>query len=137
MTERHRVEGWSGALRDTIARHQAMPFEWGVSDCARMLGDCLLAVTGSDPLAGYRWTTPTGAKRALKRAGASSAVEFFARHGVEIGPAFGQRGDFGIVAGDVDALMAPAVIDGAFAFSKNESGNVIVPISALVRVWAA
>lgn len=136
MTERHRIDGWSSALRDAIHRHQSAPFAWGANDCAVMVGACLRAVTGSDPLAGYRWTTPVGARRALKKAGAIDAVSFFARGRVEIEPAFAQRGDIGIVAGSHDALMSPAVIDGTYAYSINENGPVVVPITDIVRAWA-
>lgn len=124
-------------MRAAIERHQALPFQWGVSDCAVMCGDVMRAVTGRHVLKGYRWASERGAIVELRRAGFATAIEFFTSGLDEIDPAMAMRGDIGVVDVGAHGLSSPAIIDGAWAFSKNTDGAVMVPATMIVRAWAA
>ena len=124
-------------MRSVIERHQREAFVWGESDCAVMCGDVIWAITGVNVMRGYWWGSERGAIVALRRSGVSSAVEAFTAGRCEIPPGEACRGDLGAIAEhEGEPLMSPAIIDGAFAFSKNKDGPVIVPRSAIVRAWA-
>lgn len=108
---------------------------WGVSDCT-MFADVVLAMTGFDPIAGYRsYTTEIGALRMLRKANAASVAEYIERLFPEIHPSQAGRGDLGLTS-EAGPLTCPAVIDGAVAISKNEGGTVIVPRGHIVRAFA-
>lgn len=131
-----RIDGWPSAMRSAIQRHQSIPFLWGVSDCAVMCGDVMSAILGRNVLKGHRWGSEWGAVRALKSAGFETAENFFSAGLDEIDPALAIRGDIGIIACPGDALMSPAIIDGPYAFSKNQNGPVVIPRSMIVRAYA-
>lgn len=122
-------------MREAIARHQVMPFAWGVSDCT-MFADVVLAMTGFDPIAEYRsYTTEIGALRMLRKAGVSSMVEHIERMFTEIPPSLAGRGDLAFVA-EVAPLGSPAILDGSMAYSKNEHGPVSISRAQIVRAFA-
>lgn len=126
-----RTESWPEDLFAAVARHRALAFEWGTSDCACLFRDAVFAMTGLDPLAGLRpWYSALSAARALRAAGYDDALALMRDRFEEIPPALAGRGDCGFLA-ERDALSAPALILGAEAVSRNETGFVIVPASMI------
>lgn len=114
----------------------AQPFVRGASDCA-FFADVVLAMTGHDCLAGGRaYNSERTAAKKLKALGYRSMLELVADHFPEIPPALAQRGDLGFPAEISSPLMSPAVIVGAEAWSKSETGPVMVPRSLIVRAFA-
>lgn len=132
---RPRVDRWPSLMASTIRRHQSLPFQWGVSDCGVMASDCVRAITGFNPTAGIRYATMAGALRAFREHGCGTALGLVESLFEEIDPADAMRGDLGFAA-EVDALMSPAIIDGSLAFSKAESGPIILPRTLIVRAFA-
>ncbi len=85
---------WAKRLHEAIQAAIERPFLWGENDCCLFAADCCAAVCGVDPAADYRgrYTTETGAKRALaKRHGSLEAAWDACFQRVE--PAMAQRGD--------------------------------------------
>lgn len=136
INRRVRVDQWPSRMRAALERHQREPFMWGASDCARMWGDTVAAVTGENPLAGWRYASERGAVRELLARGYKSAFDFISKNYDEIPPSLARRGDFGFPAEIEGSLMSPAIIDGAVAHSKNESGLVVIPRNLIVRAFA-
>lgn len=136
LDRRPRIETWPSALRSAIQRHQSIPFKTGVSDCGIMAADCVLAMTGFNPLQGIRFATDAGCIRSLREAGYASALDLVERLFREIPPSQAMRGDLGFPAHVPSPLMSPAVIDGPNAFSKNPDGPVVIPRTLIVRAFA-
>lgn len=122
-------------MRHMLARHRALSFEWGVSDCS-MFAEVVTVMTGFNPAAGVRrYASALTARTALQALGYRSVLELVIANFDEIPPSRAQRGDLGFT-GDVMALTSPAVIDGAMAHSKGEQGYVSVPRGHLLRAFA-
>lgn len=133
---RTRLPDWTDRLMHTVAAHQAHAFAWGSFDCATLFGDCVLAITGEDPLARFKpWRSSTAAARALFQSGSPDVAAFVATILPGIAPASAKRGDFGYAAGPRDRLQFPAVIVGAEALSRNETGFVVIPRGLIVDAF--
>lgn len=65
-----RMSDWPMILAALIEAERR-PFAWGRHDCCTFAADCVLAITGRDPLADLRgqWRTRTQALALLKRLG--------------------------------------------------------------------
>ncbi len=90
-----RYPDWETRLSSWIGAHQDAVFEWGKNDCALFAGGAVAAITGFDATAPFRgrYTTKTGAARALIRYGAGTLEATFDSHLPQTAPAFARRGD--------------------------------------------
>ena len=92
---------WEKRLNAVVAKHQALPSEYGVSDCYLIPDDGVEAVTGERmyPKAlGY--TTEAGAAKKLRQHGFETVRDAFAAKFEEIPPVMAQRGDIGVIVRD-------------------------------------
>ena len=132
-----RLTDWPDRLYTRIEAAKMRPFSWGRNDCALFAADCVLALTGVDPVAELRgrYACAFGAARALKRfcgGGLEDAVPIIAGRidAREVMPAFARRGDVGLV--DNDGRPALAVFLGArLAAPHFQKGLAMLP-----RAWA-
>lgn len=129
-----RPHDWPERLIATLERHRACPFEWGVHDCATLVRDVAAALGAADPFAGMTWASKFDAIMALRGQSARSVREFIDRRLTIIEPTAAQRGDLGYPA-TVSPLMCPAVVVGAEAVSRSETGWVVFPLSALAACY--
>jgi len=129
-----RLPDWPERLFDTIQRHQASPFAWGVCDCGTLFAESVVAVTGCDPREGSTWTSRLGALRFLKTRSVPDMLTFVAERFDEIVPADARRGDvgFAVVRG---SLTCPAIITGAEAVSRDDDGWIVMPRALIVRAF--
>lgn len=111
-----------------------MPGAFGVSDCAILPADCILAITGADPFKKFRGykTEAGGAKRMLK-AGFADLPALFTSALSEIPPSLAQRGDVGFASRD-GVLYGGVFTSFGFA-SKAQHGVIYEPITAVVRAF--
>lgn len=113
-----------------------LPFEWGVSDCA-MFADVVKAITGFDPITDVRgYAGELSAIRRLRATGYETTLSLVEDLFPEIDPETAGRGDLGYPSEIAHPLMSPAVIDGAYAYSKGPDGGVIVPRNQIARAFA-
>lgn len=113
----------------------AQRFQWGTSDCGFVF-DIVRDMTGSDPFSIIRgYNDEVSALRHVRKAGFKTVLEFVEASFEEIDPAKAGRGDLGYPATIPHALMSPAIIDGANAFSKHPAGGVVVPRTLLARAF--
>lgn len=63
-----RFSDWEDRLRTYLDRVEEEPFRWGTHDCALFGADCVNAMCGIDPAAGFRGTydTARGAAEVLR-----------------------------------------------------------------------
>lgn len=83
------------ATQKTIDHWLDAVFEWGSSDCGQMVGSHLEALGFDTPLSvAGTYTTELGAKRVMRKLGASSMEDFLDKLGFErIAPASAITGD--------------------------------------------
>lgn len=121
-------------------------FEWGAADCGQMVGNHLETMGFKTPLTeAGRYTTELGAKRVMKRLGASSMEDFLDKLGFErIAPATAIVGDVVGFPGGRDedhAWTALGVHTGSdkivgFAAADGEAAIVRVgPVSVATIAW--
>lgn len=131
MARRH---DWPQRLAAAIEQHRDRPFEWGASDCVTFPMDCVLAMTGEDPIEGERdYSTELGAARNLRRRGVETVAEAFAAVFVEIPVAMAHRGDLMIV--EHGGRHGGGVCIGAAVVCKSEDGICVLPRSAAARAF--
>ncbi|MFN3231682.1 MAG: DUF6950 family protein [Alphaproteobacteria bacterium] len=95
-----RLPDWPERLADTIARLEDEPFRWGRHDCGTFAAECVEAITGADPIAGFRgaYEDEAGAKQALKEIGAGSLYHTLTKlFGKSVPPARARRGDLVLI----------------------------------------
>lgn len=129
-----RVTNWEDRLYATLADHRISPFVWGQYDCARLFADVVEAVTGVDPLAGHEWDGEFSALRRLNEIGCRSMHEFVAQRFDQIVPADARRGDIGYPS-HITPLMAPAIVVGAEAVSRDDRGWIIIPREMITMAY--
>lgn len=98
-----RHSDWENRLNDVVAKHQAMPGEWGKSDCWIMTLDAMEAVKGEailPELRGYK--TEAAGYKLFRKHGYKETVEeaLVVVLGDPISPLMAQRGDVGVIERD-------------------------------------
>lgn len=116
--------------------YRRRPFEWGQCDCCLFVADWVRNMCGVDPAAALRgrYHSPSGAKRALRRAGFNSIMAI-------ADAAFGERvSAFALARGDIGLLLqdgAPAlgIVWGANVWAMGEQGAVPLPLAMIQFGW--
>jgi hypothetical protein len=131
-----RVENWLDRLAEVIAKHDAMPFAYGVSDCAILVRDVVEALTGTIPDEFRGEYTDAGSARSrLRGYGCQNLAELFARALPEIPLAFASRGDIGIADYPGAIIGGGVVVVGLDLIGKGHEGLVRLPRAALARAF--
>lgn len=127
------------ALRKTIARFDNRKFQWGVSDCARLVAVHLRHMKRPIPIAkAGSYKSAIGAKSALKRYGAATLSEALDKHGLErIAPAAALPGDIIMLEGDAefDALHIRMPNGRTFGFAEGTDLPVIFQPNSFLAAW--
>ena len=95
-----RHDDWEERLNAVVAKHQAMPGEWGKSDCWIMAMDAVEAVTGERILPHLqKYSTEAEGYKHFRKAGYKETVEEALTDvlGEPISPLMAQRGDVGVI----------------------------------------
>jgi hypothetical protein len=131
------------AVQRLLRARADKPFRWGTHDCALLVFDAVLMLTGQDPARDLRgqWSDAMGAMRTLRAHGGWEAVAA-QRFGLQIAPADAQPGDVlllspGVCTEDMAGCGALAIRWGEGAVAQGAAGLVAVPMSAAVRAWSA
>jgi len=127
-----RIEGWERRLNAAVAKHMALPAQYGVSDCLIIALDGIEAVTGTDPYPRDRFNrkykTEAGAARCLRKAGFATVEDALrAACGKEIPPSLAQRGDVGVVVRD--GMVAAGFFTQLGFFTRGAEEALHVPVS--------
>ena len=134
------------ATQTTIDLWLDKTFEWGTADCGQMVGSHLASMGVETPLAkAGSYSTEIGAKRVMKRLGASSMEDFLDKLGFErIAPAAAIAGDVVGFPGGRDedhqwtALGVHAGTDKIVGFAAADGEDAIVrvgPVSVATVAW--
>jgi Domain of unknown function (DUF6950) len=138
MTNRvlKRVPDWWDRLKETVARHEGLPWVWGSTDCACFGAACVEAITGHDVLGTLRgaYTSRLTALGRIRGHGYHRIPEavagFLTKAGaVEIEPQFAQCGDIELTRGEVICVRMPAGF-----IARREKGELAIAMP--IRAWA-
>lgn len=131
-----RFEDWQDRLADVIAKHDALPFEYGVSDCAMLPIDVIEALTGSLPdIMRVTYHDMASARQLGREHGCQNLAEFFALALPEIPVAFAGRGDIGIADYRGAIVGGGVVVVGIDLIGKGHEGTVRLPRQYLSRAF--
>lgn len=101
-----RVLNWQSRLNAYLAKVQNLPFEWGQNDCATFVANAIKAMTGEDPMEGFRgYKTEKEAKALIKARGYRNHVDFVRKHFKKVPQALAGPGDIAVMRGDILGLV--------------------------------
>jgi hypothetical protein len=132
-----RVNGWDRALEDVATAHVDILPEWGVSDCLLTAADAIAAVTGIDPLAGFRgkYKTEAGAARKMRQNGCENVKDVFEHYlGLEpVNRLSARRGDVGVML--INGEYVAGFICGSGFAVKQPYGLTFFPITEIEQAY--
>ena len=135
-----RRRDWRTRLHEEIERHRRVPFSWdGGNDCAMFAADCVKAMTGNDPAAGFRgrYKSPDGALRAIRKTVHRDLISNIAARFEEVPPIKARAGDIacfrtedalgwsiGVVVGETVAVRMPQGIGSMHLVTADKAFRV-------------
>lgn len=135
-----RKPGWETAFIDIMARHDALPFGYGRSDCLTVPADLCKGMTGVDPMRGSRrYKTETGAAKQLFKLGLTDVESALKSVFPIVAKSNARRGDCGVLEQVVDGrpqLVTMIVIQCHMAKGKGQDGAIFVPVDQLKSTFA-
>ena len=103
---------WEERLNAVVAKHQAMPGEWGKSDCWTLTMDAIKAVRGKGVLTKLRgYKSEAAGYRVFAKAGFKTVEEALASILEPVAGLMAQRGDVGVI--ERDGVISSGVFTSA------------------------
>ena len=133
-----RLPDWRARFAAEMDRQRRDPFAWGSQDCALGLAaGAVTAITGQDVAQPWRgrYVSPSGARRALHKAGVASLADLVASMLPEIPPAFADVGDIGVIEADGPLKQALCVVDASGLIVLTETGHGRRPREDMIRAF--
>ncbi|WP_288951441.1 hypothetical protein [uncultured Paracoccus sp.] len=133
-----RLPDWRARFAAEMDRQRRDPFAWGSQDCALGLAaGAVEAITGQDVAARWRgrYRSPSGARRALHKAGFNTLADLVASLLPEIAPAFANVGDIGVIAADGPLGQALCVVEASGLIVLTEAGHGRRPREDMIRAF--
>lgn len=125
---------WEKRLNAVVAKHRALPAEYGVSDCYIIADDAVEAVTGQQMFKGARrYKTPAGAGKQLRKRGFETVGDAFAAKFEEIGVLMARRGDIGVY--DNNGEISGGVFTAIGFMTRGTDEIVFLPPSAVLAAF--
>lgn len=130
-----RQDGWEQRLNAVVAKHQALPSEWGVSDCYMLPDDAVEAMIGARMYPGaLGYKTESGAGKKLRRFGFANVAEAFAARFQKIMWVEAMRGDIGVI--ERDGQFSGGVFTSiGFATRPHEGPVIFLPLSQVTAAF--
>lgn len=125
---------WQKRLNAVVAKHQALPAQYGLSDCYLIADDAVEAVTG-DQMFPYarRYKTPAGAAKQLRKHGFETVWDAFAARFREVPVLMAQRGDIGVY--DNNGELSGGVFTALGFMTRGAEEIVFLPQSAALAAF--
>lgn len=129
-----RLPDWPRRFVDFLEARAGAVFSWGANDCVLFSADCVVAVTGIDPLTHLRgrWADGHGAARALRQAGGLHAAVTSVLGAPLPTPALAQRADVLLIETEYQFL---AVCDGDRWACPSGGGLLRGPMAEATHAW--
>ena len=129
-----RFPDWPTRLSAAIEAARGRPFAWGRDDCCTFAAACVQAMTGTDPMQGWRerYRNAAGALRLqIKHGGLPVLIN--RALGEPIAPALAQRGDVVLIG--TDRGFAAGICVGESAVFAGSDGPAYVGSPEWVQAW--
>jgi hypothetical protein len=123
---------WQLRLESFAAARRAVPFTWGVNDCALFAADAVEAMTGVRHLQELRHANVRQALATQRAAGGLAAIASQAL-GASMPPAFAAVGDVVLLANGKRPALA--ICNGTSAIGPGPLGMVALPMAQAVAAW--
>lgn len=133
-----RIKSWRSALHEAIEQHRRKAFAFdSQSDCAMFAADCVLAMTGEDLAADFRgrYSTQTGAIRALKGAGFGGLADLVASRLDDVQPIRARVGDVAFIPDESPFGGALGIVIGENIAVCHPAGIGSVPRTLMTRAF--
>jgi hypothetical protein len=129
-----RLPDWQARLTDYLRSVARQGFAYGRHDCCTFTAGCVAAMTGVDPMRGFRGyrTLAAGLRRADAR-GFPDHIAVVATLFAECPPAYAQAGDIAVVEGET--LHSLGIVQGARIYVIGPHGIGTVPLDAARRAF--
>ena len=125
---------WIRRLNAVVAKHQALPAQYGVSDCYLIPDDAVEAVTGKQMYPGARrYKTPAGAAKQLRKRGFETVRDAFASKFAEVSVLHAQRGDIGVY--DNNGEISGGVFTALGFMVRGQEEVIFLPPSAALAAF--
>lgn len=126
---------WLNRLNKVVADHQALPAQYGLSDCYIIADDAVEAVTGKTMHGANarRYKTPAGAGKQLRKRGFETVRDAFAARFAEIPVLMAQRGDIGVY--DNNGEISGGVFTSAGFMTRGAEEIVFLPPTAVLAAF--
>lgn len=130
-----RIAGWDVALYRVTVAALARLHEWGTHDCVMFGADCVLAMTGEDPVADIRgkYDGPVTAARIIRKAGFDCLGDMIADRFLEIEVSAAGRGDLVLCDGPDGEFVG--VVDGHVCLGPAPNGLTHIPLRQAQRAF--
>lgn len=134
-----RPEDWPDRLVAYLAACRAVPFAWGVHDCATFAAGWVQQLRGIDLLGDLRdaYANEAEYEALLAQRGSLGAILDVVAlvHGLaECPPAFARRGDVALM--EIGNMQGLGLVDAVGCTLPGPDRLRVVPRSAIVRAWA-
>lgn len=117
-----RYDDWQTRLTEYVLEWQRNPQPWTDVICTRFAADGVKAMTGKDPLTGYRrYRTRDALTVALKKAGYSDPLTFLSDQLEEIAPGVASPGDLAWLSNE-----AFGIFQGQYIYTVTPGGVTLV-----------
>jgi hypothetical protein len=143
-----RHKDWVKRLDATISKSKGRDFDWKSHNCVSFISECLVAVTGQDPMTGWhdkagQIKTKKQAFALLKKYGKGKIMEA-AETGAkknrlsEIKPTFAKRGDPVVAANENgEEVFGIIGLSGREVVGLHpEKGLTYLPMKQIVKAWS-
>jgi hypothetical protein len=126
-----RLPNWQSELSDYISSVEYMPFRWGKNDCVTFAANAVRAMTGVDPIEGYRdYSTEAESKIVTARAGYRNHVDGVKEKFKKIPVALAMPGDIAVLE-----KHSLGIVQGMSVFRPGPEGVVLSPLSDVKAVY--
>jgi hypothetical protein len=134
-----RLPNWQIQLNGILTSAAELSFEWGKFDCALHAANCVRAITGADPAAGYRGLYSDeasaialfGSDLGNFAAGILNSLGF-----PEVPVTFARRGDVVLVDNSTSyGALGVVSLDPRYVSCASDKGLVLVAMPRWKRAW--
>lgn len=132
-----RREDWPERLSDVVEARRSAPFDWGSNCCVGFAREAVLAMTGTDPLAGLAWSSEAEAEALLQQLGglqAAAEQQLAAIGAVPCPPGLLQRGD--VVLMMLGNQPTVGIWLGDCCAAPRADSLAFVPRPEIIAAWA-
>jgi hypothetical protein len=132
-----RLPDWRARLLTYLSATANKPFRPGQHDCILFVGGARAAVSGTNPMAGWRgrYSSVEGGLALARSLGCDDPFAYVVDGLDEIHPSLARAGDLALVQDAGGAVPAMGVVQGGWVYVLGLRGHNLIPLLAADRAW--